>query len=153
MPRNRSSMTPTGAWRLGKAMAGLDVALSLGLPVPVGTTETPHNGAEIAALRALLAAKGTSAGRTLRCGRYRQHRAPADRHSRRLALAPAGADVDTSPDVLLAGPHVSMAEAKRRVVELLLTLRQRDGALPLIYNCGTRAAECSPALEDPPGVG
>ena len=28
-----------------------------------------------------------------------------------------------------------MAEAKRRVVELFLALRQRDGSLPLIYNC------------------
>jgi hypothetical protein len=48
---------------------------------------------------------------------------------------PAGADVGTSPDMLLAGPDVSMAEAKRRAVELFLTLRQRDGSLPLIYNC------------------
>jgi hypothetical protein len=28
-----------------------------------------------------------------------------------------------------------MAEAKRRAVELFLTLRQRDGSLPLIYKC------------------
>jgi hypothetical protein len=33
----------------------------------------------------------------------------------------AGADVDTSPDMLLARPEVSMAEAKRQVVELFLS--------------------------------
>jgi hypothetical protein len=48
---------------------------------------------------------------------------------------PAGADLDTSPDMVLAGPDVRMVEAKRRVVELFLHLRQRDGSLPLIYNC------------------
>jgi hypothetical protein len=48
---------------------------------------------------------------------------------------PAGADLDTSPDMLLAGSEVSMAEAKRRAVELFLRLRQRDGLLPLVYNC------------------
>ncbi len=37
--------------------------------------------------------------------------------------------------MLLAGPEVGMAEAKRRAVELFLHLRQRDGSLPLIYNC------------------
>jgi hypothetical protein len=37
--------------------------------------------------------------------------------------------------MLLAGPDASMAEAKRRAVELFLRQRQRDGSLPLIYNC------------------
>lgn len=48
---------------------------------------------------------------------------------------PAGADVDTSPDMLLGGPELAMAEAKRRVVETFLRLRQQDGSLPVIYNC------------------
>jgi hypothetical protein len=37
---------------------------------------------------------------------------------------PAGADLDTSPDMLLAGPDVSMAEAKRRAMELFLRHRK-----------------------------
>jgi hypothetical protein len=37
--------------------------------------------------------------------------------------------------MLLAGPDISMAEAKRRAVELFLWFRQRGGSLPLVYNC------------------
>lgn len=48
---------------------------------------------------------------------------------------PAGADIATSPDMHLGGPDVTMAEAKRRVVERFLEFRQRDGSLPLIYQC------------------
>jgi hypothetical protein len=73
-------------------MAGLDVALSLGLPVRVEVTETPHNGAEIAPLRALLAAKGIR-GRTLRCDRWSSgvlHPAEFDRVSTNGMVAMAG---------------------------------------------------------------
>jgi hypothetical protein len=48
---------------------------------------------------------------------------------------PAGADRATSPDLVLGGPEVSMGEARRRVVERFLRLRQRDGSLPTIYQC------------------
>lgn len=48
---------------------------------------------------------------------------------------PAGADVDTSPDMLLARGEVPLAEAKRLVIERFLTLRQADGTLPVAYNC------------------
>ncbi len=136
----------SGAW--AKAMAGLDVALSLGLPVRVGMTETAHNGAEIEPLRALLAAKGIrGADFAVRPLVKRGHSADGvaidtDNTVPELTVTtdgwhwhPAGADFDTSPDMLLAGPEVGMAEAKRRVVELFLHLRQRDGSLPLIYNC------------------
>ncbi|HXT42894.1 MAG TPA: radical SAM protein [Pseudonocardiaceae bacterium] len=135
-----------GAW--AKAMAGLDVALSLGLPVRVGMTETPQNGAEVEPLRALLAGKGIrGADFAVRPLVKRGHSADGvaidtDNTVPELTVTadgwhwhPAGADVDTSPDMLLAGPDISMAEAKRRAVELFLTLRQRDGSLPLIYNC------------------
>jgi hypothetical protein len=43
--------------------------------------------------------------------------------------------VDTSPDMLLGGAEISMAEAKRRATERFLALRQGDGSLPLVYNC------------------
>jgi MoaA/NifB/PqqE/SkfB family radical SAM enzyme len=135
-----------GAW--AKAMEGLDVALSLGLPVRVGMTETPQNGTEIEPLRALLAAKGIcGAAFAVRPLVKRGHSTDGvaidtDNTVPELTVTadgwhwhPAGADLDTSPDMLLAGPEVSMAEAKQRAVELFLTLRQRDGSLPLIYNC------------------
>jgi hypothetical protein len=53
---------------------------------------------------------------------------------------PAGADIDTSPDMLLArhpspDAWVSLAEAKRVAVERFLVLRRSDGTMPLVYNC------------------
>jgi hypothetical protein len=136
----------SGAW--AKAMAGLDLALSLGLPVRVGMTETPQNSAEIEPLRALLATKGIrGADFAVRTLVKRGHSADGvdihtDNTVPELTVTtdgwhwhPAGADLDTSPDMVLAGPDVRMVEAKRRVVELFLHLRQRDGSLPLIYNC------------------
>ena len=66
-PRFHDANRGPGSW--AKAMDGLDLALSLGLPVRVGMTETAQNSAEIEPLRALLAAKGIAA-RTSRCGRW-----------------------------------------------------------------------------------
>ncbi|MDQ4021265.1 MAG: radical SAM protein [Actinomycetota bacterium] len=135
-----------GSW--AKAMAGLDLALSLGLPVRVGMTETPQNCAQVEPLRALLAAKGIRgrdfAVRPLVKRGYSKEGVSISEDNTVPELTvtadgwhwhPAGADLDTSPDMLLAGPEVSMAEAKRRAVELFLRLRQRDGSLPLVYNC------------------
>ncbi|MDQ4011167.1 MAG: radical SAM protein [Actinomycetota bacterium] len=135
-----------GSW--AKAMAGLDLALSLGLPVRVGMTETPQNSAQVEPLRALLAAKGIRgrdfAVRPLVKRGYSDEGVAISEDNTVPELTvtadgwhwhPAGADLDTSPDMLLAGPDVSMAEAKRRAVELFLRLRQRDGSLPLVYNC------------------
>ena len=48
---------------------------------------------------------------------------------------PVGGDVDSSPDLVIARGHVSLAEAKRRVVERFLRLRQRDGSLPEALHC------------------
>ncbi|MDQ4105275.1 MAG: radical SAM protein [Actinomycetota bacterium] len=136
----------SGSW--AKAMAGLDVALSLGLPVRVGMTETAQNSAQVEPLRQLLAVKGIRgrdfAVRPLVKRGYSAEGVAISKDNTVPELTvtadgwhwhPAGADVDTSPDMLLAEPDVSMAEAKRRAVELFLRLRQRDGSLPLIYNC------------------
>jgi len=135
-----------GSW--ARAMAGLDTALDLGLPVRVGMTEIPENTGQVEPLRELLAAKGIS-GRdfAVRPLVRRGHSTDGvtigeDNTIPELTVTadgwhwhPAGADVDTSPDMLLGGPEVSMAEAKRRAVETFLTLRQGDGSLPLVYNC------------------
>ena len=135
-----------GSWL--RAMKGLDTALSLGLPVRVGMTETPQNSAQVGPLRELLAAKGIS-GRdfAVRPLIKRGHSDDGmviteDNTVPELAVStdgwhwhPAGADVDTSPDMLLGGAEISMAEAKRRATERFLALRQGDGSLPLVYNC------------------
>lgn len=47
----------------------------------------------------------------------------------------AAADLDTSPDFLLGGPEVAVVEAKRRVVQRFLELRQADVSLPVVLNC------------------
>jgi hypothetical protein len=48
---------------------------------------------------------------------------------------PVGADLDSSPDLLVASGQVSLAEAKRRIVERFLRLRQHDGSLPEALHC------------------
>ncbi|MGI9064701.1 MAG: radical SAM protein [Pseudonocardiaceae bacterium] len=135
-----------GSWRA--AMAGLDTALSLGLPVRVGMTETPQNAAQVEPLRALLASKGiTGRDFAVRPLIKRGHSDDGmiiteDNTVPELTVTtdgwhwhPAGADVETSPDMLLGGPEIPMAEAKRRATERFLALRQGDGSLPLVYNC------------------
>ncbi len=135
-----------GSW--ARAMEGLDTAVSMGLPVRVGMTETEHNTGGGAALRGLLAGHGVPPEQVaVRPLVARGHSTRGisigtdDTVPELTASAdgwhwhPAGADVATSPDMHLGGPQVSMAEAKRRVVERFLTYRQRDGSLPLIYQC------------------
>jgi hypothetical protein len=135
-----------GSW--AKAIAGLDTALELGLPVRVGMTQTPHNTGQAPPLRDLLAAKGLRsrdfAVRPLvKRGHAREGmRIGQDNTVPELTVTadgwhwhPAGADLDTSPDMHLGGPDLPIAEAKRRVVETFLQLRQSDGSLPLVYHC------------------
>jgi hypothetical protein len=48
---------------------------------------------------------------------------------------PVGGDAESSPDFLLARGDVSLAEAKRLVVERFLVLRLEDGTLPAAFRC------------------
>jgi predicted phosphodiesterase/pyruvate-formate lyase-activating enzyme len=140
--RNRGA----GTW--AKAMEGVAIAQSLGLPIRVGMTETPENADEVPELRALLAGMGITgtafAVRPLVKRGFSDAGVVIDDNNTVPELAvtsdgwhwhPAGADLQTSPDMFLAGPETSMAEAKRLVIERFLVLRQKDGSLPLIYNC------------------
>lgn len=135
-----------GSWV--KAMEGIRIAQSLGLPVRVGMTETDDNSAEVPALRSMMSELGVVgrdfAVRPLIKRGFSDSGLVVDEANTVPELAvstdgwhwhPAGADIETSEDMLLAGPDVSMAEAKRLAVERFLTLRQGDGSLPLIYNC------------------
>jgi predicted phosphodiesterase len=140
-----------GSWQ--KAMDGLRVAVELGLPVRVGMTETPENASEVEPLRELLAGMGIVgkdfAVRPLVQRGFSDAGAEISELNTVPELAvttdgvhwhPAGADLDTSPDMLLAR-HVSpeqwvpLAEGKRLAVERFLSLRRSDGSLPLVYNC------------------
>lgn len=140
--RNRGK----GSW--SRAMAGLEFARSLGLPVRVGMTETEHNSSEVPELRTLLAERGIvgadfAVRPLVRRGLSDSGVQISDANTvPELAVTadgwhwhPAGADIGTSPDMFLAGPAASMAEGKRRAIERFLALRQSDGTLPRIYNC------------------
>lgn len=145
-PEAHDAMRGRGSWQ--RALEGLDLAVSLDLPVRVGMTESEHNAGQGDALRTLLAGHGVPRERVaVRPLVARGHSAAGvvigeDDTVPELTVTadgwhwhPAGADLATSPDMHLGGPEVSMAEAKRRVVERFLTFRQRDGSLPLIYQC------------------
>ncbi len=140
-----------GSWQ--KAMDGLRLAKGLGLPVRVGMTSTPQNAHEVEPLRALLASMGITgkdfAVRPLVARGFSEQGAVIEDTNTVPEIAvtadgvhwhPAGADLDTSPDMLLARHpsaeyYVPLAEAKRLAVERFLVLRRNDGSLPLVYNC------------------
>lgn len=140
-----------GTWQ--KAMDGLRLAKDLGLPVRVGMTVTPETAHEVEPLRELMAGMGIVgkdfAARPLVQRGFSEAGAEISDLNTVPELAvtadgvhwhPAGADVDTSPDMLLArhaSPDrwVPLSEGKRLAVEHFLTLRRADGSLPLVYNC------------------
>jgi predicted phosphodiesterase len=135
-----------GSW--AKAMEGLAIGCELGLPMRVGLTETPDNAHEVPELASLLATMGITgrdfAVRPLIRRGFSETGMEVDDTNTVPELSvsvdgvhwhPAGADVETSPDMLLAPGVVPLAEAKRLAVERFLSLRQRDGTLPHIYNC------------------
>jgi len=135
-----------GSW--ARAMEGIAVAKELELPVRVGMTETDGNRGEIPELRIMLASMGIVgadfAVRPLVRRGHSDHGVEIEDTNTVPELTitadgahwhPAGADVDTSPDMLLAPGRVALAEAKRLVIERFLSLRQQDGSLPVAYNC------------------
>ncbi|MEJ7845082.1 MAG: radical SAM protein [Acidimicrobiales bacterium] len=135
-----------GSW--ASAMDGIRTAVELGLRVRVGCTETPANAHEVPALRALLAEAGITGDAVAVRPLVQRGVSTSGMEIWDLTTVPeltvttdgvhwhpAGADVDTSPDMLLAAGEVPLAQAKRLVVERFLTLRQQDGSLPTVYGC------------------
>jgi len=145
--RNRGA----GSWQ--KAMDGLRLATTLDPPVRVCMTVTAETTGEVEPLRALLADMGITgkdfAVRPLVARGFSSEGAVIEDTNTVPEVAvtadgvhwhPAGADHDTSPDMLLArhpspDSWVPLAEAKRLAVERFLVLRRSDGSLPLVYNC------------------
>ena len=141
-----------GSWE--RAMAGLQFAASLGLPLRVAMTQTPDNAGEVEALRGVLAQLGITgddfAVRPLVARGFAAAAADAGAIDVSDAVMvpeltitadgahwhPVGADLASSPDFLVArGTGVTLADAKQRVVERFLTLRQADGSLPAAFRC------------------
>ena len=140
-----------GSWQ--KAVDGLRLAKGLDLPVRVGMTVSPENADEVEPLRELLAGMGITgrdfAVRPLVARGFSSEGAVIEDNNTVPELTvtgdgvhwhPAGADLDTSPDMLLArhaspSSFVPLAEAKRLAVERFLVLRRNDGSLPLVYSC------------------
>jgi len=146
-PETHDANRGQGSW--ARAMEGIGIAADLGLPIRVGMTRTDHNASEVEELGVLLAARGIT-GRDfavrplVRRGFSSDAGVEIDDTNTVPELTvttdgvhwhPAGADIETSPDMLLAPGQVRLAEGKRLVVERFLTLRQADGSLPLVYNC------------------
>ena len=135
-----------GSWR--KAMDGIALARELGLPVRVAMTETPENHGEGEELREKLAALGI-VGEDFAVRPLVHRGLAADGMEVTDAVMvpeltitadgahwhPVGGDLATSPDLLVASGEVSLAEAKRRIVERFLKLRQDDGSLPAAFHC------------------
>ncbi len=138
-----------GSW--ARAMHGIEYARELGLPLRVAMTETPDNRAEVPQLRDLLAGLGVEgsdfAVRPLVGRGIAAEQGVGEQISDAVMVPeltvtadgvhwhPVGGDVDASPDLLVARGEVSLAEAKRRVIERFLVLRQADGSLPQAFQC------------------
>jgi MoaA/NifB/PqqE/SkfB family radical SAM enzyme len=140
-----------GSW--ARAMDGLRYAAGLGLPLRVAMTATPDNGGEVEALREMLSDLGI-AGEDFAVRPLVQRGFAADAGAAgaiqvsdavmvpELTITadgahwhPVGADLSSCPDFLVASGDVSLAEAKRRIVERFLVLRQADGSLPPAFAC------------------
>jgi hypothetical protein len=145
-PETHDQFRGAGSWR--KAIQGIEVGRSLGLSMRAAMTETAANAGEVGELRALLAGVGIEGDDF--AVRPLVHRGFADggldvtdtQMVPELTITadgahwhPVGGDLASSPDLLVARGQVSLAEAKRRIVERFLRLRQRDGSLPEAFQC------------------
>ena len=140
-----------GSWV--KAMDGLRYAAGLGLPLRVAMTATPDNRAEVPQLREMLAQLGIAgddfAVRPLVQRGFAADATDVDAIEVSDAVMvpeltitadgahwhPVGADLESSPDLVVARGDVSLAEAKRLVIERFLVLREADGSLPRAFAC------------------
>jgi diadenosine tetraphosphatase ApaH/serine/threonine PP2A family protein phosphatase len=145
-PQTHDRFRGDGSWR--RAMDGIATGRALGLRMRAAMTATEANGGEVDELRAVLAGAGIEgddfAVRPLvRRGFSREGEDVSDALMiPELTITadgahwhPVGGDVESSPDLVVARGDVTLAEAKRRIVERFLLLRQRDGSLPEALHC------------------
>ena len=137
-----------GAGSFARAMEGIELAHGLGVPLRVAMTETPENAGEVEELRELLAGFGIVdddfAVRPMVARGFAEDGMEVSDAVMVPELTvtadgahwhPVGGDIDSSPDLVVARGRVSLAEAKRRIVERFLVLRQEDGSLPRAFQC------------------
>jgi pyruvate-formate lyase-activating enzyme/predicted phosphodiesterase len=152
-PETHDRWRGTGSW--SAAMRGIAYAHELGLPMRVAMTETPDNRDEVEELRTLVAAAGVSGSdfavrplvaRGFADGIEAGITVSAGVMAPELTVTadgahwhPVGADLESSPDLLVAAGDVSLAEARRMIVERFLELRQADGTLPPPFACAVGA--------------
>jgi len=136
-----------GSW--ARAMEGIAWARELGLPVRVAMTETPENTGEVSALRERLGALGiTGEDFAVRPLVQRGSAEDVGMEVGDAALVPeltvttdgvhwhpVGADLASSPDLLVAPGRVALSEAKRLVTQRFLELRRADGSMPTALHC------------------
>jgi diadenosine tetraphosphatase ApaH/serine/threonine PP2A family protein phosphatase len=145
-PETHDRFRGRGSWT--QAMAGIEVGRSLGLPMRAAMTETEANAGEDGELREVLAGVGIEGDDFAVRPLVKRGFAAVGLDVTDMAMVPeltitadgahwhpVGGDVDSSPDLVVARGEVSLAEAKRRVVERFLRLRQRDGSLPEALQC------------------
>jgi hypothetical protein len=129
-------------------MDGIEVGRSLGLPMRAAMTETDGNAAEVDELRALLAGVGIDGDDFAVRPLVRRGLAEDGLDVTDAVMVPeltitadgahwhpVGGDLASSPDLVVARGEVTLAEAKRRIVERFLRLRQHDGSLPEAFQC------------------
>ncbi|HET9690493.1 MAG TPA: radical SAM protein [Acidimicrobiales bacterium] len=135
-----------GSWE--RAMAGIRTALDAGIDVRVALTETPENSDDIPALAKVLADIGIAGDsfmvRPLLRRGLSTEGLDIDGGTTVPELTyttdgwhwhPAGADLDTSPDMLLVAGDVPLRRAKQLVTERFFAARLADGSLPRPYRC------------------
>ena len=146
-PQTHDAFRGAGSW--ARTMEGIEYGRSLGLPLRAAMTETALNGEEVEELRALLAERGVVGdGFAVRPLVKRGFADDGMEVSDAVMVPeltitadgahwhPVGGDLDSSPDLLVArGGDVTLADAKRAIVERFLELRQADGSLPRAYRC------------------
>jgi len=148
-PETHDRWRGAGSWR--RAMDGIRLARELGLPLRVAMTETPDNRDEVAQLAELLAGLGIEGADF--AVRPLVQRGFAEGVEEGIEVSegvmapeltvtadgvhwhPVGADLESSPDFVVARGRVPLAEAKRAVTERFLELRLEDGSLPAAFRC------------------
>ena len=159
-PRRDATTAGAAPARGRRRWTGLRYAAGLGLPLRVAMTETPDNRGEVDELRAHAGGardrRRRLRGAPARAARLRGRRSGAGAIEVSDAVMvpeltitadgahwhPVGGDLESSPDFLVARGEVSLAEAKRLVVERFLVLRQADGSLPAAFALRGMSACC-----------
>lgn len=135
-----------GSW--SKTLDGIAEIVQMGIPLRVALTETAENTAEIPEMASLLAGigvppEGFVVRPMLRRGFSEDGLDIGEETTvpemtvtqEGIFWHPAGADGETSPDMLVTSECVTLARAKQIVTERFFAARLADGSMPHPYRC------------------